>query len=352
MVDTEDWEKVQPLQWPEVTANEPPVEPWGQSPEDGWGQAADDTWAQPANTTGAWQENDECAWDTLVYPSRVPTDPAKAARTIRKLLLSYSVPAWLKQIKATETIDDIKRIGTPHKNVLNFEHLDMPLAGITKNTIEVRMHAGSLCPIEMISWIDLLGSLTQHIQSKGMRSWFTYCNIMYAQPKFTLVDLCRWVGCTRSTISHYNDVISSSDYAERRHKRYTTGKSNPEDHLYPLTLNIEDNRLKAFTRGAISQRMRQKLESGRYGQFPLSYLQAHIPEASSHTHAVGALDIDSKQQEGYLRRAFEGYCIEYPGHPSVSRTGWWQWVLGMFSRIYREKWREVNVPGAVTLEDG
>ncbi|KAG9843238.1 hypothetical protein KCU98_g6995, partial [Aureobasidium melanogenum] len=136
VVDTEDWEKVQPLQWPEVTADEPPVEPWGQSPEDGWGQAADDTWAQPANTTGAWQENDGCAWDTLVYPSRVPTDPAKAARTIRKLLLSYSVPAWLKQIKATETIDDIKRIGTPHKTVLNFEHLDMPLAGITKNTIE------------------------------------------------------------------------------------------------------------------------------------------------------------------------------------------------------------------------
>ncbi|KAG9607349.1 alpha/beta-hydrolase, partial [Aureobasidium melanogenum] len=116
--------------------DEPPVEPWGQSPEDAWGQPADDTWAQPANTIGSRQENDECAWDTLVYPSRVPTDPAKAARTIRKLLLSYNVPTWLKQIKAMETIDDIKRIGTSHKTALNFEHLDIPLAGITKNTIE------------------------------------------------------------------------------------------------------------------------------------------------------------------------------------------------------------------------
>jgi hypothetical protein len=352
VVDTEDWEKVQPLQWPGVTADEPPVEPWGQSPENSWGQAADETWIQPANTTESQQENDGYAWDTLVYPSRVPTDPAKAARTIHKLLLSYNVPTWLKQIKAMETIDDIKRIGTPHKTALNFEHLDIPLAGITKNTIEVRMHAGSLCPVEIISWIDLLGSLTQHIESKGMQSWFTYCNIMYAQPKFTLIDLCRWVGCTRSTISHYKDVISSSDYAERRHKRYITGSFNTEDHLYPLTLNIEDNRLEASTRGAISQRMRQKLESGRYGQFPLSYLQAYIPEASSHAHAVGALDIDSKQQEGYLRKAFEGYCIQYPGHPSVSRTGWWQWMLGMFSRIDTEKWREVDVPGAITLEDG
>ncbi|KAH0370280.1 hypothetical protein KCU65_g2720, partial [Aureobasidium melanogenum] len=120
-VDTGDWEKVQPLQWPGETADEPPVEPWGQSPggED-WGQAADDTWAQPSNTTG----------------SQVLTDPAKAARTIRKLLLSYNIPSWLKQIKAMETLDDIKRIGTPHKTALNFEHLDIPLAGITKNTIE------------------------------------------------------------------------------------------------------------------------------------------------------------------------------------------------------------------------
>ncbi|KAH0024168.1 alpha/beta-hydrolase, partial [Aureobasidium melanogenum] len=166
VVDIEDWEKIQPLQWPGVTADEPPVEPWGQSPENSWGQAADETWAQSTNSTGSQQENDECAWDTLVYPSRVPTDPAKAARTIRKLLLSYNVPTWLKQIKAMETIDDIKRIGTPHKTALNFEHLDIPLAGITKNTIEVRMHAGSLYPIEIISWIDLLGSLTQHIQSR------------------------------------------------------------------------------------------------------------------------------------------------------------------------------------------
>lgn len=352
VVDTGDWEKVQPLQWPGVTADKPPVEPWGQSPETEWGQAADDTWAQSAKTLGSRKENDECAWNTLVYPSRVPTDPAKAARNIRKLLLSYNIPAWLKQIKAMETIDDIKRIGIQHKTALNFEHLDIPLAGITKNTIEVRMHAGSLCPVEIISWIDLLGSLTQHIESRGMQRWFTYCNIMYAQPKYTLVDLCRWVGCARSTISHYKDVISTSDYAERRHKRYTTGEFNPEDRLYPLTLDIEDNRLKAFTRDAVSQRMRQKLQSGRYGQFPLSYLQAYIPEASSHKRAVGALDIDSKQQEGYLRKAFEGYCLEYPGHPSVSRAGWWQWVLRMFSRMNRENWKEVDVPGAITLEDG
>lgn len=126
--------------------------------------------------------------------------------------------------------------------------------------------------------------------------------------------------CTKSTISHYSDVLSSPDYAQHRHKKYTKGNFNPEDHLYPLTLDIEDNRLKAFTRGAISQRMRRKLESGRYGQFPFSYLQAYIPEACSHKHAIGALDVDSKQQEKYLRKAFEGHCIEYPGHPLVSRT--------------------------------
>lgn len=96
------------------------------------------------------------------------------------------------------------------------------------------------------------------------------------------------------------------------------------------------------------------LEHHTFSLFHLrySYLQAYIPGASSHKHAVGALDVDSKQQEGYLRKAFEGYNIEYPGHPSVSRASWWQWVLGTFLRIDREKWWEVDVPGAVTLKDG
>lgn len=182
------------------------------------------------------------------------------------------------------------------------------------------------------------------IETQGLENWFAYCEASYAQPKYSLVDLCRYVGCAESTTKHYEDVLQSGDYAERRYQKYTTGIFNPEDQLYPLTVNIECNRLQAASTGAVRQRQQQKLESGRYGQFPLACLKELIPQAQRYRCVVEALSIDAGAQEGYLKKALETYRAEYPGHPALDnistepspnvlfesrRMGWWEWIWGM-----------------------
>ncbi|KEQ82406.1 hypothetical protein M438DRAFT_249755, partial [Aureobasidium pullulans EXF-150] len=209
-------------------------------------------------------------WDGTI--PTCPVDPAKASQNIKNLLLSYNIPAWLQMIKDMETLQEIKALGDLHRSSVNLENLHEPDPNVTKNTVEIRVHAGSLDAVEITSWIDLLGSLAHHIESTPSDEWFQYLNTIWAQPKYTLVDLCHRINATEDTVHHYTDVLLTPDYAERRCARYTSGAHNPPDSLNTLTHCIEANRLVLSSTHAVLDCMTQKLASGLYGQFPLAFL--------------------------------------------------------------------------------
>lgn len=143
VVDGKGWEKVQIFECLVSTTENPAQESWSPVANAGWGTLSE--------AQGHPDQYSESSWDT-VLTSRVPTSPVKAALNIKNLLLSYNIPSWISHLRSLQTIDDIRgKIGTVHKTSLNLEHWAVPVPGITKNTIEIRMHSGSLCSVEISS---------------------------------------------------------------------------------------------------------------------------------------------------------------------------------------------------------
>ncbi|THV69734.1 hypothetical protein D6D28_05673 [Aureobasidium pullulans] len=303
----------------------------------GWEKVITPDWLDATQGTaakGSWLDAPQKVfvheWDGTI--PTCPVDPAKASQNIKNLLLSYNIPAWLQMIKDMETLQEIKALGDLHRSSVNLENLHEPDPNVTKNTVEIRVHAGSLDAVEITSWIDLLGSLAHHIESTPSDEWFQYLNTIWAQPKYTLVDLCHRINATEDTVHHYTDVLLTPDYAERRCARYTSGAHNPPDSLNTLTHCIEANRLVLSSTHAVLDCMTQKLASGLYGQFPLAFLRHYIPEASLHKHIAGGLDIEACQ-EAHLAKAWKFHGERFPNHPSIPKATWWEWVSSKLAKV-------------------
>lgn len=308
---------------------------WGT--DSGWEKVITPDWLDATQGTaakGSWLDAPQKAfvdeWDGTI--PTCPVDPAKASQNIKNLLLSYNIPAWLQLIKDMETLQEIKALGDLHRSSVNLENLHEPDPNVTKNTIEIRVHAGSLDAVQITSWIDLLGSLAHHIESTPSDEWFQYLNTIWAQPKYTLVDLCHRINATEDTVHHYTNVLLTPDYAERRCARYTSGAHNPPDSLNTLTHCIEANRLVLSSTHAVLDCMTQKLASGLYGQFPLAFLRHYIPEASLHKHIAGGLDIEACQ-EAHLAKAWKYHGERFPNHPSIPKATWWEWVSSKLAKV-------------------
>lgn len=308
---------------------------WGT--DSGWEKVITPDWLDATQGTaakGSWLDAPQKAfvdeWDGTI--PTCPVDPAKASQNIKNLLLSYNIPAWLQMIKDMETLQEIKALGDLHRSSVNLENLHEPDPNVTKNTVEIRVHAGSLDAVEITSWIDLLGSLAHHIESTPSDEWFQYLNTIWAQPWYTLVDLCHRINATEDTVHHYTDVLLTPDYAERRCARYTSGAHNPPDSLNTLTHCIEANRLVLSSTHAVLDCMTQKLASGLYGQFPLAFLRHYIPEASLHKHIAGGLDLEACQ-EAHLAKAWKYHGERFPNHPSIPKATWWEWVSSKLAKV-------------------
>lgn len=308
---------------------------WGT--DSGWEKVITPDWLDATQGTaakGSWLDAPQKAfvdeWDGTI--PTCPVDPAKASQNIKNLLLSYNIPAWLQMIKDMETLQEIKALGDLHRSSVNLENLHEPDPNVTKNTVEIRVHAGSLDAVQITSWIDLLGSLAHHIESTPSDEWFQYLNTIWAQPKYTLVDLCHRINATEDTVHHYTNVLLTPDYAERRCARYTSGAHNPPDSLNTLTHCIEANRLVLSSTHAVLDCMTQKLASGLYGQFPLAFLRHYIPEASLHKHIAGGLDIEACQ-EAHLAKAWKYHGERFPNHPSIPKATWWEWVSSKLAKV-------------------
>lgn len=72
----------------------------------------------------------------------------------------------------------------------------------------------------------MLVSLARHVKHIASNEKFQYLDTVWAQPKYSLVDLCHRINAADDTVSHYTDVVLNLNHAERRCGRYTPDSHN------------------------------------------------------------------------------------------------------------------------------
>ncbi|KAK6005219.1 hypothetical protein QM012_007998 [Aureobasidium pullulans] len=202
----------------------------------------------------AFESDDYFKWDTLV----------KHGACIRY---------WLHRLYSTTSFAELGLYSTAHQSCVNLEHLVHNDS--KKPTIEIRLHPGTLEVCEILAWIDLLCALSVYAETNTTTAVLAYFESAYENPSLTLVDIARLVNASSATIDHYTNLLSA-DYSSQRFHRNTS--TQPFDSLTALYTYNEKHRLSQTSPQAISTRITQKLISGRYGQFPLCFLNEFLPE--------------------------------------------------------------------------
>ncbi|KAG9764766.1 hypothetical protein KCU95_g18558, partial [Aureobasidium melanogenum] len=107
-------------------------------------------------------------------------------------------------------------------------------------------------------------------------------------------ELARLVNASSATIDHYANILSP-DYSSRRFHQNTS--TQPDDSLTPLYTYNETHRRSQTSPSAISARIMQKLISGRYGQFPSSFLEKFLPREVRNAAEKDAKFLSSEMNE-------------------------------------------------------
>lgn len=184
-----------------------------------------------------------------------------------------SIPYWLHRLYETTDFDELGLYSTAHQSSLNLENLVHD--DTEKPTIEIRLHPGTLEISEILAWIDLLCSLSIYAETTSTTAVTAYLESAYENPSLTLVGIARLVNASSATINHYTTMLSP-DYASEISRQSTS--TQPNDSLAPLYTYNANHRLSQTSSAAISARITQKLISGRYGQFPASFLKQVLPD--------------------------------------------------------------------------
>ncbi|KAI4718270.1 hypothetical protein E4T48_05481 [Aureobasidium sp. EXF-10727] len=207
----------------------------------------------------------------------VPGIDAETAKSIEQYLASFNVPSWLNFIKNASSIQELKDMSSQDKYVA----LSLRGLGDRKNTngpptAEVRTHAGSLDIDEICAWVDLLCSIARWAEIVPKENAFAYLLESWKDAEYNIADLAVEVVASESTVDHYGCVLSecTDSYVQRRFEKYTSPPLTFTDKLENLNRVNEERRRKDFSRQDVDEKIRWKLESGRYGQLPTSFLQA------------------------------------------------------------------------------
>ncbi|KAH0371138.1 hypothetical protein KCU65_g2108, partial [Aureobasidium melanogenum] len=184
-----------------------------------------------------------------------------------------SVPYWLYRLYNTTGFQQLGEYSTSHQSCINLEHLVH--RSTQKPTIEIRSHPGTLETNEILAWIDLLCNLSVYAETNTTTAVKVTLNSLHENPSLTIVDIANLVNASPSTIAHYSDFLSA-EYSSHRCRQNTS--SQPDDSLTALYTYNQTHTLSQTSPSAIAARITQKLISGRYGQFPLSFLKKFLPE--------------------------------------------------------------------------
>ncbi|CAD0108108.1 unnamed protein product [Aureobasidium uvarum] len=219
----------------------------------------------------------------------VPAISAQTFKSIEQCLASFNVPSWLNFIKNASNIQELKDISSQDKYVA----LSLRGLGDRKNpngppTAEVRTHAGSLDFDEICAWVDLLCSIARWAEIVPKEGVFAYLLESWKNAEYNISDLATKVEASHSTFAHYSFVLADSSYPYVQHRfdTYTSPPLTFTDKLENLNRINEERRRKDFSRANVDEKIRWKLESGRYGQLHTSFLQAQPePELFSRPEA-------------------------------------------------------------------
>ncbi|KAI4844885.1 hypothetical protein E4T44_05937 [Aureobasidium sp. EXF-8845] len=242
------------------------------------------------------------------------TISAETAKEIEQHLSSFNVPGWLNMIKSHSSIDELKDMFTHDK------YTALSLRGLgetgdrTKPTAEVRIHAGSLDFEEISAWLDLLTSLAHWAETTSRGKIFSYLEESWRDVDYNICSFAKAVGASDATVAHYGNVLSSSDvlsYAQWRFERYTSSHLTYTDKLENFNSIIEEQRRKVFSRENVDEKIRWKLESGRYGQLPTAFLESQPePEIFSRPEAK-FLHLGGESQKAWAEFLNNYYLTEY-----------------------------------------
>jgi hypothetical protein len=236
------------------------------------------------------------------------TISAKTAEEIEQHLSGFNVPSWLNMIKGISSIEQLKGMFYCDK------YAALSLRGLGESngppTVEVRTHAGSLDFEEIKSWVDLLTSLAHWVETTPKEKVFSYLEESWRDVNYNICSLARAVGASDKTVAHY-DFVLSSRYAQWRFEKYTSRQLNFTNKLENFNRTTEEQRLKAFSRANVDEKIRLKLESGRYGQLPTSFLEAQPePEIFSRPEAK-FLHLNGEGQKAWIEVLKNFYRVEY-----------------------------------------
>lgn len=235
------------------------------------------------------------------------------------LVRNINVPYWCHLLYATKSAAELEEYSVGHISWVNLEnarHADTP-----KRTVEIRLHPGSLEADEIIAWIDFLCNLFFYAESTSTDSVLATLTANYANPSYTILDIFKLVSASPTTLAHYTSVLSGTYYTTLS---ATTLSSQPIDVITPLHTSVLNTLSHQHSLPAISARILSKLISGRYGQFPISFLNSVLPQdliagagmdASWLDDMMDAQGQDSWDQEAYrvVSRAV-GRKNGVPGH--------------------------------------
>ncbi|KAK6001988.1 hypothetical protein QM012_002478 [Aureobasidium pullulans] len=225
---------------------------------------------------------------------------AETAKSIEEDLLSFNIPSWLKMIEDSSSIEEIKAVLWEGKyTALSVSGLGVcnPLSN-RPPTAEVRTHAGSLDFEEISAWVDLLCSLTLWSEIESKETVFSYLLESWRDAEYNICTLARKVGAAESTVRHYAFVLHNG-YAQHRFEKYTSPPLTFTDNLENLNRANEEQRRKLFSRKNVDEKIRWKLESGRYGPLLTTVLEAQTePEVFSRSEAK-FLHYNEESQKAY-----------------------------------------------------
>ncbi|KAH0388116.1 hypothetical protein KCU92_g968, partial [Aureobasidium melanogenum] len=223
--------------------------------------------------TAAHESIDFMKWDTLIRNGA-------------------SVPYWLDRLYKTTNFAELGLYSTSHQSCINLEHLVHNHTA--KPTIEIRLHPGTLELNEILAWIDLLCNLSIYAETKTTTAVRGVLESAHRNTSLTIADIARLVNASSATIDHYTKFLSPEYSSQRFHQNTST---QPTDSLTPLFTYNENHRLSQTTPSAISARIMQKLISGRYGQFPPSFLDRFLPQEVRNAAEKDAKFLSSEMNE-------------------------------------------------------
>ncbi|THV65197.1 hypothetical protein D6D28_09283 [Aureobasidium pullulans] len=221
-------------------------------------------------------------FESLANSVMIAYDKSDVSDFTNAVRYGASIPMWIHHIYSCRTMAELCEYSHPHQSSVNLQHLapqnNSPggwPGSLPKKTIEFRLHSGTLDVVEICAWIDLLCRLTVYCENTSTTTLTAWIETQWDNADVTLVDIARLVNAADSTVRHYTSVLLTPDYATNFFNTATT--SQAPDILTPLTTQVESTRLSQTCRSGISARITQKLISGRYGQFPNSFLKKVLP---------------------------------------------------------------------------